>query len=44
MFDPKKKIYRIKNKTVRVWNVTQSALCDPDGKYTTVFVAAVFVF
>lgn len=44
MFDPKKKIYRVKNKTVRVWNMTQSALGDPDGKYTTVFVAAVFVF
>ena len=44
MFDPKKKVYRIKNKTVRVSNVTQSALGDPDGKYTTVFVAAVFVF
>jgi arginine decarboxylase len=44
MFDPKKKLYRIKNKTVRVSNVTQSASGDKDGKYTTAFVAAVFVF
>jgi arginine decarboxylase len=43
MFDPKKKIYRIKNKTVRVSNIAQSALGDKDGKYTTVFVAAVFI-
>lgn len=44
MFDPKKKIYRIKNKAVRASNVTQSASGDPDGRYTTVFVAAVFIF
>ena len=44
MFDPKKKIYRIKNKSVRVSNVAQTALGDKDGKYTTVFVAAVFIF
>jgi arginine decarboxylase len=44
MFDPNKKVYRIKKKTVRVSNATQSALGDTDGRHTTVFVAAVFVF
>jgi arginine decarboxylase len=44
MFDPRKKSYRIKNKIVRVSNVALSALGDKDGKYTTVFVCAAFVF
>lgn len=44
MFDPKKTIYRIQNKTVRVSNIAQSALGDKEGKHTTVFVAAVFIF
>ena len=43
MFDPRKKVYRIKNKNVRLSNVSQSATGDKDGKYTTVYVAAVFI-
>ena len=44
MFDPKKKTYRFKQKLVRVSNVAESVLGDEDGKHTTVFVAAVFIF
>jgi arginine decarboxylase len=44
MFDPKKKTYRIKNKTVHVSNVAESVIGDKDAKHTTVFVAAVFIF
>ena len=44
MFDPKKSVYRIKNKNVRVSHMTQSVTGDKDGKYTTAFVAAVYLF
>jgi arginine decarboxylase len=44
MFDPKKSVYRIKNKIVRLSHMTQSVTGDKDGKYTTAFVAAVFIF
>ena len=43
-FDPKKKLYRIKEKNVRVSHMTQTTFGDKDGLYTTVFVAAVFLF
>jgi arginine decarboxylase len=43
-FDPNKSLYRIKNKNVRVSHMTQSTFGDKDGLYTTVFVAAVFLF
>ncbi len=42
--DPKKSLYRIKDKNVRVSHVTQTTFGDKDGKHTTVFVAAVFLF
>jgi arginine decarboxylase len=43
-YDPQKKLYRIKNKNVRVSHLTQTSFGDKDGLYTTVFVAAVFLF
>jgi arginine decarboxylase len=43
-FDPKKTLYRVKNKNVRVSHMTQTTFGDKDGKYTTVFVGAVFLF
>lgn len=44
MFSPAKETYWIKNKRVRVSSVAQSATGDKDGKHTSVFVAAVFIF
>jgi arginine decarboxylase len=43
-FDPKKSLYRVKNKNVRVSHVTQTTFGDKDGKHTSIFVAAVFLF
>jgi arginine decarboxylase len=43
-FDPEKSLYRVKGKNVRVSHVTQTTRGDKDGKHTTVFVAAVFIF
>lgn len=43
-FDPEKSLYRIKGKNVRVSHFTQTTRGDKDGKHTTVFVAAVFLF
>ena len=43
-FDPKKTLYRIRNKNVRVSHMTQTTFGDKDGRYATVFVAAVFLF
>jgi arginine decarboxylase len=43
-FKPGKELYRVKDKHVRVSHVTQTTRGDKDGKYTTVFVAAVFLF
>lgn len=43
-YDPEKKLYRIKNKNVRVSHMTQTTFGDKDGQYTTVFVAAVLLF
>ena len=43
-WDEKKEIYRISNKIVRTMNITQSAMGDKKGLWTTVLAAAVFVF
>jgi len=43
-WDEKKKIYRISNKIVRTANVTQSAVGDKRGLWTTVIAAAVLIF
>ena len=43
-WDEKKEIYRISNKIVRTANVTQSAMGDKRGLWTTVIAAAVFIF
>lgn len=43
-WDEKKEIYRISNKIVRTANVTQSAMGDKRGLWTTVIAAAVLIF
>ena len=43
-WDEKKEIYRISNKIVRTANVTQSAVGDKRGLWTTVLAAAVMIF
>ena len=43
-WDEKKEIYRISNKIVRTSNVTQSAVGDKHGLWTTTIAAAVFIF
>jgi arginine decarboxylase len=43
-WDEKKEIYRISNKIVRTANVTQSAVGDKKGRWTTVIAAAVLIF
>jgi arginine decarboxylase len=43
-WDEKKEIYRISNKIVRTMNITQSAIGDKRGLWTTVLAAAVFLF
>jgi len=40
-WDEKKEIYRISNKIVRTANVTQSAIGDKRGRWTTVIAAAI---
>jgi arginine decarboxylase len=42
-WDEKKEIYRISNKIVRTSNVTQSAVGDKRGKWTTTIAAAVLI-
>lgn len=42
-WDEKKEIYRISNKIVRVTNITQSAIGDKKGLWTTVVAAAIFI-
>lgn len=42
-WDEKKEIYRISNKIVRTMNITQSAVGDKRGLWTTVLTAAVFI-
>jgi arginine decarboxylase len=43
-WDEKKEIYRISNKIVRTMNMTQSAVGDKRGLWTTVIAAAILVF
>ena len=42
-WDEKKEIYRISNKIVRTSNITQSAVGDKTGKWTTTIAAAVLI-
>jgi arginine decarboxylase len=42
-WDEKKEIYRISNKIVRTANITQSAVGDKRGLWTTVIAAAIFI-
>ncbi len=42
-WDEKKEIYRISNKIVKVTNITQSAISDRKGLWTTVVAGAVFI-
>ena len=43
-WDEKKEEFRISDKIVRTTNITQSAVVNPDGNYTTVLAAAVCIF
>jgi arginine decarboxylase len=43
-WDEKKEIYRISNKIVRTANITQSAVGDRKGRWTTVLAAAILIF
>lgn len=43
-WDVKKEIYRISNKIVRTANVTQSAVGDKNGRWTTTIAAAILLF
>jgi arginine decarboxylase len=43
-WDEKKEIYRISNKIVRTMNMTQSAVGDKRGRWTTVIAAAILIF
>ena len=42
-WDEKKEIYRISNKIVRTMNITQSAVGDKRGNWTTVIAAAILI-
>ena len=43
-WDEKKEVYRMSNKIVRTMNVTQSAVGDKRGLWTTVIASAVMIF
>jgi arginine decarboxylase len=43
-WDEKKEVYRMSNKIVRTANVTQSAVGDKRGLWTTVIAAAILIF
>ncbi len=43
-WDAKKEVYRLSNKIVRTMNITQSAVGDKRGLWTTVIAAAIFLF
>jgi len=43
-WDEKKEVYRLSNKIVRTANITQSAVGDKKGKWTTTIAAAIFIF
>jgi len=42
-YDERKEIYRMSRKIVRSQNITQSARCDKNGRWTTCVACAVFV-
>ncbi|MEM3180838.1 MAG: arginine decarboxylase, pyruvoyl-dependent [Candidatus Micrarchaeaceae archaeon] len=42
-WDEKEQVFKMSNKIVRTFNVTQSAVVGKDGKWTTTIAAAVFV-
>jgi len=43
-WDKKKKAFKMSNKIVKTFNITQSAVVGKDGKWTTVIATAVLVF
>ena len=43
-WDENKEIYQLKDKIVRTSNITQTAIVGPEGNYSTVMAAAVFLF
>jgi arginine decarboxylase len=43
-WDEKKEVYRLSNKIVRTMNITQSAVGDKRGLWTTVIAATIFLF
>ena len=43
-WDEKKEVYRLSNKIVRTLNITQSAVGDKTGLWTTVIAAAILIF
>jgi arginine decarboxylase len=43
-WDENKEIYRLSDKIVRTTNVTQSTVIGPEGNYSSVIAAAVFLF
>ncbi len=43
-WDENKEIYQLSDKIIRTSNITQSAIIGPEGDYTTVISAAVFLF
>jgi arginine decarboxylase len=43
-WDEKKEIYRISNKIVRTTNMTQTAVGDKRGLWTTVIASAILIF
>ncbi len=42
-YDEKKELWKIDGRIYKTRNITQSAVCSKDGKWTTVIAAAVFV-
>ncbi len=42
-YDEKREIFKIDGRIVRTRNISQAAICDKRGKWTTVITAAVFV-
>ena len=43
-WDEKKEVYRLSNKIVRTTNITQSAIGDKNGTWTTTIAAAILIF
>lgn len=43
-WDEIKEVYKVSDKIVKTMNVTQSAIIDPNGNWSTVVAAAVFLF